>query len=306
MGKDLVCQRLFTFVALTVAALLNTPRSHAQRSPTRPAFEVASIKLDDTCAGRHGRGGGFSPNGYSTSCVPLRVLIRIAYGKPAYGLANPRQMEVLGGPAWLDSEVYDVVAKGPGRASLDRTFDMIQTLLEDRCKLKVHMERREAPVYSLTVGKGGLKIQETKTGTCRPHSVGNLQPVERGAVESELLPCGWTSSTPSGGNVTKIGLGVTMDQLAGGMLASLDRPVINRTGLAGIFDVHLVYALDMTTPAQRRLDGASSPTPIPLTSDPTAPSVFSAIQQQLGLKLASDKVLVEVLVIDHVEKPSAN
>ena len=306
MRKELVCQRLFTLVALTVAALLNTPRSQAQPSPTRPAFEVASIKLNDACAGRRGRGGGFSPNGYSTSCIPLRVLIRIAYGKPAYGLANPRQLEVLGGPAWLDSEVYDVIAKGPDGASLDRTFDMIQTLLEDRCKLKVHKERREAPVYSLTVAKGGPKIRETKAGTCRPHSLGNLQPVEPGATESALLPCGWTSSTPNGGDVTKIGLGVTMDQLADGMLASLDRPVINRTGLVGIFDIHLVYALDMATPGQSRLDGASSPTPIPLAPDPTAPSIFSAIQQQLGLKLVSDKGLVEVLVIDHVEKPSAN
>jgi uncharacterized protein (TIGR03435 family) len=298
--------RSFAFVTLTVMALLTTPRSHAQPSPARPAFEVASIKLNNACDGRHGRGGGFSPGGYSTSCVPLRVLIRIAYGKPAYGLANPRQIEVLGGPAWLDSEEYDVVAKGTNVASLDRAFDMLQTLLEDRCKLKIHKETRQVPVYSLTVAQGGSKMRPTKSGTCRPHAIGNHTPAEPVAGQPDLLPCGYTSTIPNGGNVTKTGLGVTMDQLAGGMLASLDRPVMNRTGLTGMFDIHLVYVLDTATPAQSRLDGADSPRPAPSAMDPTGPSVFAAVQKQLGLKLASDKGPVEVLVIDRVEKPSAN
>jgi uncharacterized protein (TIGR03435 family) len=297
--------RSFAFVTVAVAALLITRPSHAQPGPTRPAFEVASIKLNNACDGRRGRGGGFSPGGYSTSCVPLRVLIRIAYGKPAYGLANPRQTEVLGGPAWLDSELYDIVAKGTNVASLDRAFDMLQTLLEDRCKLKIHKETREVPVYSLTVAKGGPKMQPTKAGTCRPHDFQNLKPAEPVGGDTDLLPCGYTS-TVNGGNVTKTGLGVTMDQLAGGMLASLDRPVMNRTGLTGMFDVHLVYAPDPATLAQPRLGGADSPRPAPSAPDPAGQSIFTAVQKQLGLNLAPDKGSAEVLIIDHVEKPSAN
>ena len=298
--------RAFRSSFAAVVALLFTPQGRAQPSPTRSAFDVASIKLNNACGGRHGRGGGFSLGGYSTSCVPLRVLIRIAYGRPAYGLANPRQTEVLGGPAWLDSEVYDIVAKGMNVATLNQAFDMLQTLLEDRCKLKIHKETREVPVYSLTLANRGSKMQSTKAGTCRPRDIQNLKPAEPSASESGLQPCGYTSTIPSGTSVTKTGVGITMDQFAGGMLASLDRPVANRTGLKGMFDIHLVYVLDTTRPTQTRLDGANTATPVPPFQDPAGPSIFTAVQQQLGLKLASDKGPVEVVVIDHVEKPSAN
>jgi uncharacterized protein (TIGR03435 family) len=294
------------FVTLAVVPLLVAGRSQAQPSPQRPAFDVASIKLDNNCGARRGRGGGFSPVGYSTSCVPLRVLIRIAYGRPKYGLANPRQTEVLGGPEWLDSEVYDIAGKGTKVASLGRVFDMLQTLLEERCKLKIHTETREVPIYALTVAKGGIKMQATKAGTCRPYDTANLLSEERVSGEPDLQPCGYTTTLPNGGNVKKTGLGVTMDQLAGGMLASLDRPVVNRTGLTGMFDIHVAYALDTAATAQPRAGGADSPGPELSAPDPTGPSVFTALQEQLGLKLASDKGPVEVLVIDHVERPSAN
>lgn len=285
-------ERSFAFVTLAVVALSITPRSYAQPNLPRPAFDVASFKLNSACGGRHGRGGGFSPGGYSTSCVPLRVLIRLAYGKAVYGLWNPRP-EIAGGPAWLDSELYDIAAKGANVASIDRAFDMLQTLLEDRCKLKIHKETREVPVYSLTVAKGGPKMKATKAGNCAAQNFRNLRPAEPVAGEPNLLPCGYTSTT-NGANVTRTGLGVTMDQLACGMLTSLDRPVVNRTGLTGMFDVRLVYAPDPPAATQSS------------AQEPAGPSIFAAIQQQLGLKLASDKGPVEVFVIDHVEKPSAN
>ena len=297
--------RLFAFTTLGVFALRYGAKPVATELD-RPAFEVASIKLDTSCGERRGRGGGFSPAGYSTSCVPLRVLIRIAYGKPVYGLANPRQIEVLGGPTWLDSEVYDISAKGANMTSLNRAIEMLQSLLEERCKLKVHKETQEAPIYLLRLAKAGPKIQPTKPGTCRPHVIGDLQPGERLANQPDLQPFGYTTSDINRGNVTKTGLGVTMDQLAAGMLASLDRPVVNRTGLTGMFDIHLVYALDTATQAQPRADGVDSPVPTVSAPDPVGPSVFGAVQDQLGLKLVSGKGQVEVLIIDHVEKPSAN
>ena len=205
-------------------------------------------------------------------------------------------MEVLGGPAWLDSEVYDIVAKGTNVATLNQAFDMLQTLLEDRCKLKVHKETREVPVYSLTVANRGPKMQPTQVGSCRALDIQNLKPTEPLAGESDLQPCGYTSTTPSGASITKTGVGVTMDQFAGGMLASLDRPVIDRTGLKGMFNIHLTYAPVTETPTQP-------------SQDPAGPSIFTAVQQQLGLKLALRQTEgpVEVLVpIDRMEKPSAN
>ena len=95
-----------------------------------------------------------------------------------------------------------------------------------------------------------------------------------------------------------------MDQFATGMLDRLDRLVVNRTGLAGIFDVRLEYAAE-TAQAQARPDGTDS-AGVPSAPDPTVPSVFTAVQQQLGLKLSPDKGNVEVLVIDHIDKPSDN
>ncbi|MEO8596782.1 MAG: TIGR03435 family protein [Candidatus Solibacter sp.] len=298
--------RVFGFTILAIFALPVIGQNQSPPATNRPAFEVASIKLGTSCGERRGRGAGFSRAGYSTSCVPLRVLIRIAYGKPMYGLTNPRQIEVLGGPAWLDSEVYDISAKGANITSLSQVFEMLQSLLEDRCKLKVHKETREAPIYLLELAKGGPKIRLTKAGACRPNVIGNFGLGEPPANQPDLQPCGNTASATNRGNVTKTGLGVTMDQFAGGMLASLDRPVANRTGLTGMFDIHLVYALDAATQAPPPASGVDNPASTASVPDPLGPSVFGALQDQLGLKLASARGPVDVLVIDHVERPSAN
>jgi uncharacterized protein (TIGR03435 family) len=141
---------------ISLAVLLIAPGVYPQSPDPRPTFDTASIKLNVNCGERRGRGGGVLDGGhYATSCVPIRNLIRLAYAPPQRSFF--RQTDVLGGAAWLDTEVYDVVAGGTNIGSTDRWRAMLQRLLEDRCNLKIHTETREVPVYALTVAKGGLK-----------------------------------------------------------------------------------------------------------------------------------------------------
>ena len=290
---------------IALASLMIASRIYPQSPDPRPEFNAASIKLNVNCGGRRGRGGpGFSAGGYSASCVPLRVLIRLAYAPPSHSFF--RQIDVLGGAAWLDTEVYDVAARGTDIGSVDRGRAMLQRLLEDRCNLKIHTETNEVPVYALTVAKGGPKLQPPRPGSCHVIDSGVISPPQSPTDELGLLPCGWTSSTIQGGIIIKTGLGVTVDGIAASMLGRLDRLVVNRTGLAGIFDVHLEYAPEAGSAEQAQPVGLDGPSVPPSASDPAGQSVFTAVQQQLGLKLSPDKGNVEVLVIEHIEKPSDN
>jgi uncharacterized protein (TIGR03435 family) len=137
-------------------------------------------------------------------------------------------------------------------------------------------------------------------GSCRPNPIDNLLAVS-GPGGQAVLTCGWTSTMRNGALTVKTGLGVTMDEFAIGMLATLDRAVVNRTGLVGIFDIHLSYASDGA------VSGDGTPdSPVGVAPTPDGPSVFSAVQDQLGLKLSPDKGSVDVLVIDSIGRPSEN
>ncbi len=279
---------------ITLVALLLASAICPQSPDPRPEFDAASIKLNINCGERRGRGGGVSTSGYATSCVPIRTLIRLAYAPPAHSFF--RQTDVLGGAPWLDTDVYDIVARGTNIGSLDRWRAMLQRFLEDRCNLRIHKETREVPVYALTVAKGGLKLHPSKPGTCRMIQSEVITPPQPPTDDPVALPCGWTSSVLKGGLFIKTGLGVTTDEIAASMLDRLDRLVVNRTGLAGIFDVHFEYAPETESPES----------PEQSASDPAGQSIFTAVQQQLGLKLSPDKGNVDVLVIDHIDKPSDN
>jgi uncharacterized protein (TIGR03435 family) len=212
----------------------------------------------------------------------LKELIQFAYGLYANGRTpTPAPLQISGGPGWIDSDRFDIEAKAEGDASEEMMAGpMLQTLLEDRFRLKVHRETRERPVYALTVAKSGLKLQPLKEA-CHPPD-----------------PCGVAKMRPNGQNMTLDVHAMGMVDFAGSL--GLDRPVIDKTGVAGIFDFHLEFVLDGATPGNPfgNHDPASS-------GDGAAPSIFTAIQA-LGLRLESAKGPVEFLVIDHVEKPSAN
>jgi uncharacterized protein (TIGR03435 family) len=280
-----------------------------------PVFEVASIKLcpgassNTKGGGARGGGGGVgernsSPDRLSLPCQPVKELIRMAYltfadGHPRLPVSLP---PIEGGPAWAGSERYKVDAKAEGTPGQDMMKGpMLQALLEDRLKLKVHRETREVPAYILVVAKNGPKLQPYQEGSCifpdpsnrlayvgvdgRPRPLCTLRMVKPGAPS-------WTWEVHGG----------TLDDLARALGSDLDRVVINKTRLPGRYDFHLEFAPDQST---NRLDSLRTSPDSP--SDPAgAPSIFTALQQQLGLKLEAGKGPREFFVVDHVEKPSEN
>jgi uncharacterized protein (TIGR03435 family) len=218
-------------------------------------------------------------------------------------------MQVVGGPNWLDTDRYDVLAKSEGNASdAQSAAPMLQALLEERFKVKVHKEARDSSVYTLTVAQGGPKLQPSKEGSCTPLNLNNLGPTPPKPGESMPRYCG------AGGQQTRSGslfvadwYGVTMSELAGRMLpGNVDLPVVDKTGLAGRFDVHIEFAPDYSRSGPVTLNGVVMPDVPAPSVDPTGPSIFSALEKQLGLKLSPGKAPLGVIIVDHAEKPSAN
>jgi uncharacterized protein (TIGR03435 family) len=256
------------------------------QSPTeRPRFEVASIKLHPGIGNlvhiQPLPGGRLVVENFS-----LKFLIQTAYGADA--------SQILGGPDWIGSDRYDIEAKAEGNASGKlMTGPMLQTLLEDRFKLSIHRETRQLPIYELTLAKSGVKMPPAKAGACIPFSMDSPPWPTPAPGEPRPIFCGFRGFGVEGLNRKLEMPGVTMTELASALSRSeLRRKIVDKTGLAGEFDVHLIWSLDT-----------------PSSADPSAaagPSIFTAVQEQLGLKLESAKGPVEVLVIDHIERPSAN
>jgi uncharacterized protein (TIGR03435 family) len=271
-------------VCLSFAALLTAPAGFAQSNAPRPAFDVTSVKLNTNCQTGGGGRAGISPRNLALPCVSLRALIGVAYGDMLVGAGiGARRMEALGGPGWLDTDRYDILAKSEGNAPAGQSAaPMLQTLLEDRFKVKVHKEARDSSVYILTVAKGGAKLQASQDGSCTPLDLSNLglEPPKQG---------------------------VTMAELAGRMLSSyVEQPVVDQTGLTGRFDVHIEFVPDYRRSGPVTLNGVVTPDVAAPPADPAGPSIFAALQEQLGLKLAPGKAPLDVLIVDHAEKPSAN
>jgi uncharacterized protein (TIGR03435 family) len=305
----------FVNVRLFVTAA-QSPRVAVQPpAPTVPAFEVASVKPCGSgepggTAKGGGRSGGApggqgpSPDRLNLACQPVRNLIRMAYitfnNGQRIGLGLPPPIE--GGPAWIDSERYKIEAKAEGSPGQEMMRGpMLQALLEDRFKLRVHHEDREVPVYTLTVAKSGPKMPVFQEGTCAAIDF------SRPPVDAAIL-CGLAMRKSTGQTVKWEVHGATLDDLARALGADLDRIVINKTGLSGKFDYHLEFAIDETTAGLNRLRAGPNAEPaFPMPADPSGGlSIFTAIQQQLGLKLESAKGPRGFLVIDHVEKPTEN
>jgi bla regulator protein blaR1 len=232
-------------------------------------FEVATIKPSNPAA----QGKLLTIKGRQVLTINTSLSDLISY---AYGL-HTRQ--VVGGPSWMGSDKYDITGQpeGQGMPNLTQMRDMIRALLVDRFKLTTHRETRELPAYALVVAPGGPKMTKNESN---PNGLPGL--LFRGLG---VLPA----------------TNATMGDFAGVMqLAVLDRPVIDRTGLQGRWDFTLTWTPDETQFASFGLR-------IPPSTDPNAPPVlFTAAQEQLGLKFDSVRAPVEVLVIDRVEKPSEN
>jgi uncharacterized protein (TIGR03435 family) len=262
----------------------------AQSQTTTPAapdykYEVASIKPSKLTNTRWSP----SSDGFNVSGATLKWLLSAAFRVLGdYSLS--------GGPTWLNSDRYDVEAKmDPDAAEAlnklsneDRAVvqqHMIQALLAERFGLVFHRETRDMAVYMLVVGKSGSKLHEAKPGDTYPNGIKlSNGPGGAGVMMMRGGPGGTFIVTAQG-----VPLSSFIPQLSG----NSGRPVLDKTGLTGIYDFTLTYALDQNASASA-------------TSDPTGPSIFTAIQEQLGLKLEPGKGPVEVIVIDHAEKPSGN
>ncbi len=211
-----------------------------------------------------------------------------------------------GGPSWINSERYDIEAKADGNPSA-QTMEgpMLQALLEDRFNLKIHRETRDILVYELTVAKGGPKLRPPPVPSPGAGIAGvGLWPMSEAdckRLDPPNLPdavCGAARAADAQGEKPAFVEyhGLTLDQTSAALVRVLDRPVIDKTGVAGIFHVHVEFAPDGATPQFR-------PGP---SDEPVGPSIFTAFQEQLGLKLEPAKGPGEFLVIDSVERPSEN
>ncbi len=295
--------------------VLNAPPIWAQTaSAFTPKFEVASIRPCEPALPGAGRRGGLSvtPGRLHVICMTVNALAQIAYG---VGFRFPIEG---GGPAWIRSDGYDIEAKAEGNPSAQMMQGpMLQALLEDRFKLKMRRETKEIPVYVLTVAKSGFKLQPLKEGSCTPSDPlkppAGLTPADiRAASASTCANSGTIGLRRAPGRpVTADFHGITLDDFSKALDRALDRPIVNKTGIVGMFDVHMEFAPDEATPAfmpgGRLLGYAGPPTPPIQGDDPIAgPSIFTAMQEQLGLKLEGAKGTGEFFVIDHVERPSEN
>jgi uncharacterized protein (TIGR03435 family) len=273
--KDLDKPSLIRKLALTVAALFAIAilcmYAPAQVAPAVHSFDVASIHLNNTEAdGHHHIISDPGESRFRTVNLALRDLIQFAYGVP--------DSQILSGPTWLDSIMFDIDAKSdpavdaelralPTEEARHQKQLMVQALLADRFQLKIHQETRQLPIYALVVAKDGPRFKPSK-------------------IDGTTIDAGRTRLHVAGSDDT-------ISILARELAQVLGRVVVNQTGLSGRYDLTLRWTPD---------DAAASASPSP----DTPPDIFTAIQEQLGLKLESKKGPVPVLVIDSVEKPSPN
>jgi uncharacterized protein (TIGR03435 family) len=259
------------------------------------AFQVASIK-PNTAVGARGMGVRALPGGrLSALNAPLMMLIQNAYAVQA--------SQVVGGPPWINSEGYDIEAKPERNTDRNRMWLMLQTLLADRFKLALHRETRELPLYTLTLTKSGLKQPPPNEGSCV--TIDPNAPPPPGTALG--FPCGRVGVMGSPSGLLQMQGGkVPMSELVRVLAMVLGSPVVDRTEFTREFDVHLDFTPDESTMGLPGARGPGDPGGPPLATDPGRPNIFAALQEQLGLKLAPAKGPVEVLVIDHVERPTAN
>ncbi len=252
----------------TAWAIPAPPKPMAADAST--VFEVATIKPSNP--DQPGKLLTVKGRQVITINTTLNDLITFAYDLHA--------RQITGGPEWMSAEKYDVTGQpeGQGQPSMRQLKALVQTLLADRFKLTFHRDTRELPVYAIVVGTGGPKL-----------------------TKNDSNPSGLPSLLFRGLGVLPA-VNATMADLAGVMqTAVLDRPVVDKSGLPGRYDFTITW-----TPDESQFSGLGIRVPPP-SGDPNAPpGLFTAFQEQLGLKLDSTRAPVEVLVVDRVEKPSAN
>jgi uncharacterized protein (TIGR03435 family) len=273
-----------------------------------PRFDVVSIKPCKPGVTKNERGGptlvggDSSPGRLSIGCALLAGidntgLIQQAYNRYADGhLTSAKIIPIEGGPDWIHSETFEIDAKSDGHPSIVMMLGpMMRSILEDRFKLRIHRETRHGPVYELALGKGSPKLKPLQDGSCTPVLVGRpLPPLPSGQHLCRNMVSSLGSVEFEGG---------TLSMFAGLLGLILDRPVIDKTGITNYFEIHLKFSPDDSAPSRPSTTDPGAPAAV---RAPDAPGIFQAIQEQLGLRLVPKKGPVDVLVIDHIERPSEN
>ena len=278
----------------------------AQTSPSRLEFEAASIKPNNSTS--LGRRFGVRGDRFVATNETLWQLIAVAYGTPGLLPQPLADYQLSGGPKWINSDRFDVEARAVGDVvrgteGTRRKQLMLQTLLAERFKLVVHHETRELPIYALVLArrdrKLGPKLRRSEVDSA----------ALRGNPDNPPIPLpafGTPACDAAGGARCSPGLGfagvfkgsaMTITDLTPYLSKWLDRTVSDRTGLTGAFDVELQFSPE-------GLPGAPTGPPGVERPPSEGPSIFTAVQEQLGLKLESTKGPVDVVVIDHAERPT--
>jgi uncharacterized protein (TIGR03435 family) len=295
-GRRLKMRNAIVLLVVGVAALasfstapVRAQSASANATPASPTFDVASIKLNKS--GDAATTLGFQQGGRFRSVN--ETLVRLIGEAYATAFALPR-FQIVGGPAWIDADRFDVDARPGGNPSSQDAHLMLRTLLADRFKLALHSETRELPIYNLVPFRRDGKLGDR----LHPSNIDCAALRGAGATANPASSAGAPPCIMNFGRGSLSAKAMSMSQLANmGLARAVNRPVVDRTGLQGAYDWTLEWTPNQS--AQSQLS-AGAPTP----TDPDRPSIFTAVQEQLGLKLESTTGPVDVLVIDHVEQPT--
>jgi bla regulator protein blaR1 len=289
---------LLAFVSMLTSAVPASTQEHASPAPADaanqaavsalPAFEVVSIKPDKS--GTMMMRVMFTSDGISITNLPVHMLLREAFGISDNQLA--------GEPGWLNSDHFDIEAKvAPEDVAKLKALKpaehwaMLLPVFQDRFALKYHHESRDLTQYVLVIAKSGLKMKEAASGDTYANGLkgpdgkaggGGWVRVERGAFTGQAAG---------------------LDTLVHFLSFQFHSPVIDKTGLTGKYDIEMKWAPDEMEAGLGRPPDGSQPDPPPTTA---GPSIFTALEEQLGLKLEAHKEPGDVIVIDHIEQPSPN
>lgn len=262
-------QRGFLFLITVAVMTMWLPAAALSRAQgSRGAFDAASVKRSDTA--EPGGGVGLRRGGYAATNALLRTIVAHAH--------EMKRAFVLGGPDWIDSERYDISARASGDPTEEELYAMVRGLLTDRFRLVVHEETRQLPVYALVLARSDGRLGPSlKQSTPDCAAAGN--------------PCGLNSTGFTNGGGVVVTKGRTIRDLASTLGGMLDRNVVDSTGLSGTYEIDLKWGPD---DVRAGADAAIA----------DMPPIFTAIQEQLGLKLQPTRGPVVVLVIDSVQRPA--
>jgi uncharacterized protein (TIGR03435 family) len=267
---------------MRLAALLAIVTAIGPHLAAQAAFDVASVK-----GNRSGLPGGttdFRPGQFVAVNQTLRFVLVAAY--------DLEEFRILGGPKWIDTDRFDIQARATSPVTRREAMPMLRALLEERFALKAHTERREHAVYALVVNRAGASgLRPASTAACVDRG-----PQPRRIAPGELPSCGLLPARAGGLS----GRSVSLQLLAAQLSPIVRRPVIDRTGLGGLFDIDLEWELDE---AQRAALAGLFPDRPLAAPNPDRPGLFGALQEQLGLKLDSARAPVDVLVVDDAALP---